>query len=474
MSKPADRIAVIYCRVSSVKQTAEGDGLASQETRCREYTHYKGLEVVEIFRDPGASGGLIDRPGMKTMLAWLRQHRKDTPVVIIDDISRLARGIEAHMKLRAAIGSVGARLESPSIEFGEDSDSLLVENLLASVAQHQREKNGEQTQNRMRARLMNGYWVFHAPIGYRYERVARHGKMLVPDEPVASALREALEGFASGRFASQAEVKRFLEAHADYPATRIHPERIRELLTRLVYAGYVEHPRWGIHRTEGKHEGLIDLTVFNRIQKRLADTGHAPARQDLDADFPLRGFVTCGDCGQPMTACWSEGRSRRYPYYFCYNRACESRGKSVNRDKVEAAFDALLADLRPAPDLLALAEAMFRDLWDSRMAASKTESAACKRELKKIDAEIDQLMDRVVGASDDRLLSAYERRIRRHEDRKAEIADRMRYCGRPLAGFDESFRSVIAFLQTWQSRASSPARRPPGLPETGICRPPAI
>src|SRR5690606_23746261 len=34
--------AVIYCRVSSVKQTVRGDGLASQETRCREFAKYKG------------------------------------------------------------------------------------------------------------------------------------------------------------------------------------------------------------------------------------------------------------------------------------------------------------------------------------------------------------------------------------------------------------------------------------------------
>ncbi|MEM1079663.1 MAG: hypothetical protein AAGI09_14175 [Pseudomonadota bacterium] len=67
--------------------------------------------------------------------------------------------------MRTSLADAGGRLESPSIEFGEDSDSVLVENLLASVAQHQREKNGEQTKNRMRGRLMNGYWVFSAPIG---------------------------------------------------------------------------------------------------------------------------------------------------------------------------------------------------------------------------------------------------------------------------------------------------------------------
>ena len=117
-------------------------------------------------------------------------------VVIIDDITRLARGLDAHIKLRAEISGAGGVLESPSIEFGEDSDSILVENLLASVSQHQRQKNGEQTKNRMRARLQNGYWPFQAPIGYRFEAKSGHGKVLVRDEPIASILQEALEGYA--------------------------------------------------------------------------------------------------------------------------------------------------------------------------------------------------------------------------------------------------------------------------------------
>ena len=146
---------------------------------------------------------------------------------------RLARGLEAHLKLRTAIADAGGRLESPSIEFGEDSDSLLVENLLASVSQHQRQKNAEQTVNRMRARVMNGYWCFQPPIGYKYERSSRFSKVLVRDEPFASIIQEALEGFASGRFETQAEVKRFLESQPafpkDLPNNEIRAQRITDI-----------------------------------------------------------------------------------------------------------------------------------------------------------------------------------------------------------------------------------------------------
>jgi site-specific DNA recombinase len=40
---PEVRKAVIYCRASSAKQTVRGDGLASQETRCREFAKLQRL-----------------------------------------------------------------------------------------------------------------------------------------------------------------------------------------------------------------------------------------------------------------------------------------------------------------------------------------------------------------------------------------------------------------------------------------------
>ena len=79
------------------------------------------------------------------MLSFLSANRKEAHAVIIDDISRLARGLMAHFELRVKIGDAGGVLVSPSIEFGEDSDSQLVENLLASVSQHQQQRTRTQT-----------------------------------------------------------------------------------------------------------------------------------------------------------------------------------------------------------------------------------------------------------------------------------------------------------------------------------------
>lgn len=399
----AAKNAVVYCRVSDTKQTTRGDGLNSQETRCREFAQYKGYEVVSVFKDD-MSGRFATRPGMEAMLSFLRKHRKDPHVVIIDDITRLARGLDAHIKLRADINGAGGILESPSIEFGEDSDSILVENLLASVSQHQRQKNGEQTKNRMRARLQNGYWPFQAPIGYRFEGKPGHGKVLVRDEPIASILQEALEGYACGRFQTQVEVKRFLERQPLFPkdlnGREVRNQRVYEMLTRVLYSGYVEHENWNVSLREGHHEGLISFETYQRIQERLTGTAKAPARKDISSDFPLRGFIHCDDCGTALTACWSTSKTgKKHPYYLCKTKGCESYRKSIRRDTLEGDFEALLKTLEPSRNLFQLARAIFKDVWDMRLAQVQSTGKDLRQKAAQIEKQIDALVERTVEAS---------------------------------------------------------------------------
>lgn len=440
--------AVIYCRVSGSKQVRDGDGLRSQETRCREFASYKGYDVVEVFRDD-ISGSSTARPAMTAMLKLLKNSRTKGCVVIIDDISRFARDVRGHWELRDLLRAAGGKLESPSIEFGEDSDSILVENLLASVSQHQRQKNAEQTTNRMRARAMGGYWVTKAPIGYRFERVAGHGKLLVRDEPLATIIADALDGYASGRLQTMTEVKRFFESQPAYPRNsnnEVHIGRVEEMFDRPVYAGHITYKDWSINLVPGKHEPLISLATWQTIQERRYGVAKVPARADLSAEFPLRGFVTCATCSQPLTACWSKGRSARYPYYLCDTRGCTEARKSIRREVIEGSFETLLASLKPTEGLFNLAFDIFRDQWDARLTNSRSQGATLEKDIKLVERKIEQLLDRVVEATSDSVVRAYEKRIQDLEMQKAIMRDKIANCGKPLKSFNEAYRTAFDFL----------------------------
>lgn len=441
--------AVIYARISSKAQEEKGTGLESQATRCREFAGYKGLEVIKTFQDQ-KTGSAIDRPGMKDMLAFLRCNRKKRLVVIIDDISRFARGLEAHLALRAAVANSGATLMSPTIEFGEDSDSKLVENLLATVAQHQREKNAEQTVNRMRARVMNGFWVHPTPpIGYRYQKTKDRGKVLMREEPFASIIQQALEGYASGRFQLQHEVKRFFESFPVFPRDKkgeVRHQRVRDILTNVIYTGYIESRGWDVSLREGQQEGLISFKTYQKIQKRLNEKANVPARKDLNRDFVLRGFVTCGDCGHPMTACWSKGKTKKHPYYLCFKKGCVSYRKSIRRDVLEGEFKALLATLRPTQALFDTAKHMFKDLWDHQLEFVEQMNQSMKTQINKIEKQVEQLLNRIMDVNSQTVINAYEQRIQTLEAEKVELLEKIKKSGRPVRGFDKSFRTAMQFL----------------------------
>ncbi len=441
------RLAVIYCRVSSGRQLKEGDGLNSQETRCREFARNSGYEVAAVFHEEGVSGGLVNRPAMKEMLAFLRKNRKYGPyLVIIDDINRLARKVLTHIELSAAITTAGGKLVSPNMEFGEDSDSKFREHLMASVSEHQRAKNTEQSRNRMRARLMNGYWVFQAPVGYRYQAVAGRGKMLVRDEPIASIVQEALEGYAAGRFETPTEVQRFfLEITPSFPR-KMHLQGVLDILNRPIYAGYVEKPDWGIERRKGNHEPLISYEVYDRIQLRLKRNAKAPARKDLHRDFPLRGFVTCAACGKPLTGSWSTGRSAKYAYYACHNKQCPEHRKSIPKKPMEDAFETLLLRLKPANETLDTAEDMLRTEWQKRQSMATEQHKTVKAEIKELDRKIQQLMERIGSTDKEEIVVLYEDQISKLNERKILLVEKSTNIGKPTTDFDETLRTVRRFL----------------------------
>ena len=443
----AEKKAVIYCRVSTKKQAKEGNGLESQEAMCREYADRKGYGVVAVFRDD-LTGKTADRNGLKELLSFLKAAKKET-IVLIDDLNRLARSVRTHYAIRDAISTVGGKLESPRRVYASDPDDDLLEIMEAAFASEHRRKNAEQAKDRMRGRLLGGFWVFHAPLGYRYQKSPAGGSVLVRVEPVASIIGEALNGYASGRFNSRAEVKRFMESHAGFPVCRhgfLTNEQANRILTNPVYAGYVESKIWGVSLRKGQHEGVISLETFQRNQERLSGKAYAPARVDVSADFPLRGFVTCGECSHPMTANWVQGRNKKFPYYVCRHRGCAKFGKSVARAKVEDGYEALLRNLTPRHELVDLLAGLLRLRWDERAKRRKEEIVTFKSELAATEKKIGQFLERIVESDSPAVIGAYERKVEELEREKLVLAEKTARCGTVAKDYDETFQTAFTFL----------------------------
>src|SRR6056297_1176124 len=266
--------ALIYCRVSSSKQRLEGSGLESQEQRCRAYADDKGYEVEAVFPDDVSGGGdFMKRPGMVALLSYLDAQKGKPYVVIFDDLKRFARDTEFHLKLRREFTKRGATIECLNFSFEDTPEGKFIETIIAAQGELERDQNRRQVKQKMMARVEKGYWVFHAPVGYKFITERAHGKLLAPDEPIADCLREALNGYADGRFRSQAEVQRFLESKPEFPKDapngKIRAWKITKLLRNPLYAGYVHSETWDVSLRKGHHEALIGFGTHEKILYNL-------------------------------------------------------------------------------------------------------------------------------------------------------------------------------------------------------------
>lgn len=436
--------ALIYCRISDKKQRIEGHGLDSQEHRCRKLAEEKGYRVVALFTDDVSGGGNFEhRPGMMQMLEYLEKHRDKRFAVVFDDLKRFARDTLFHWNLRYALKEFGVVLECPNYRFDDSPEGEFVETIFAAQGQLERKQNARQTKQKMQARMECGHWVFPAPPGYAYVGSKGH-KVLTPKEPEASIVRIALENYASGAFQTKAEVCRYLHEHPQYNK-RMTRQRAHDLLTRVLYAGHLEYKPWNISLRKAQHTPLISFETFQRIQERMKVGAYAPSRKNLNEDFPLRGFVNC-ECGNPLTAGWTKGRSKMYAYYQCQNKICDHYGRSIRRGDIEGEFEALLHTLTPSEELHIVAGKMFRAIWDHWKGLQQGQHEALKQQAATATGKIDQLLDRIVDTDSPTVVKAYEKKIAQLEVQQVITAEKIANSGNSARPFEETYTTALEFL----------------------------
>lgn len=149
--------ALIYCRVSGKKQTAEGSGLESQEHRCRQYADAQGYDIEGVFPDDVSGGGnFMKRPGMVALLSFLDAQPHKRYVIIFDDLKRFARDTEFHLKLRQELTARGAVPECLNFRFEDTPEGEFVETIIAAQGELERKQISRQTAQKMKARVEGG------------------------------------------------------------------------------------------------------------------------------------------------------------------------------------------------------------------------------------------------------------------------------------------------------------------------------
>jgi hypothetical protein len=197
------------------------------------------------------------------------------------------------------------------------------------------------------------------------------------------------------------------------------------------------------------------MAKFNRVQECLKTTGYAPERKNTDIGFARRGFATCADCSACLRSSWSKGKYKSYPYYACHTKGCDSCGKPIPRDKLEDAFGVIVKTLEPSPKLFTLAKALFRQFWDARLDQARDAKCLAQRQIVDLAKQIETLLGRIMKATNDAVIIAYENKVNQLEKDKACMLENVSKSGPKAGRLEEMIELSLIFLSSswkiWES-----------------------
>ncbi len=181
------------CAVYTRKSTDEGldqeyNSIDAQKDAGHSYIASQRAEgwiaVADDYDDPAFSGGNMERPGLKRLMADIEAGRID--IVVVYKIDRLTRSLADFSKMVEVFERYGVSFVSVTQQFNTTTSmGRLMLNILLSFAQFEREVTGERIRDKIAASKRKGMWMGGIPpIGYDVQN-----RRLVPNEREAKTVK---------------------------------------------------------------------------------------------------------------------------------------------------------------------------------------------------------------------------------------------------------------------------------------------
>lgn len=350
------------CAIYTRKSTDEGldqsfNSLDAQYEACAAYILSQAGEgwtcAKQRYDDGGFSGGNMDRPGLKALMADIEAGRID--IVVVYKVDRLTRALSDFARIVDILDKHEASFVSVTQAFNTTTSmGRLTLNVLLSFAQFEREVTGERIRDKIAASKAKGMWMGgYPPLGYDVRERALHINEEEAETvraifrrylelPGTVSLRDELErtGIRSKTWVSRSGKQKggavFSRGGLNY------------LLRNRTYLGEIAH-RCQTYR--GQHQAIVPRNLFEAVQQKL--DAKAPASPEIESKgrrAMLLGKVF-DDAGNAMTSAHGNKRGKRYFYYVSTAINTGKPRGSVSRvsaPKLEAALlDYVLPMLKP-------------------------------------------------------------------------------------------------------------------------------
>ena len=314
MNKPVVR--KLRCAVYTRKSSEEGleqefNSLHAQREACESYIASQRSEgwvlVRDQYDDGGISGGTLERPGLKRLLADIEDGLVD--VVVVYKIDRLSRSLMDFSKLVEVFDRNGVTFVSVTQSFNTTTSmGRLTLNILLSFAQFEREVTAERIRDKVRASRMKGMWMGGCPpLGYEVK-----DRKLVENPADAAHVRWVFARFieiGSGTILARELAERGVTTSRGH---RIDKKFIYRMLNNRVYIGDAVHKGTSY---PGEHSAIIDREVWDSVHSILTESPRKrAARTRAETPALLRGLLY-GPDGAAFSPTHTRKGGRLYRYY---------------------------------------------------------------------------------------------------------------------------------------------------------------
>jgi site-specific DNA recombinase len=418
MTKKNHSPTSVRCAIYTRKSTEVGleqdfNSLDAQREACVAYVQsqrHEGWKCLPArYDDGGFTGGNMDRPALKRLLADIEAGKIDC--VVSYKLDRLSRSLLDFARIIGILEKHHVSFVSITQQFNSaTSMGRLVLNVLLSFAQFEREIISERTRDKIAATRRKGKWSGGLPVlGYDVDpqvlrlvvnpkesaRVRAMFDLYLEHQALLPVVRELeRRGWRTKAWVTRKGRKL---GGQSFVKTNLH-----KLLTNVTYAGKL---RYKTELHNGEHAAIVDPRKWQKVQELLKRHRHKGSAERNGSTAILKGVLYCRPCGCAMSPTYSSKHNKRYRYYICSN--AQKRGwdhcpsQSVPARPMERIVLEQISKVAQDPELL---QKILTEAFRQR----RTRLADLESERRRLERDLQIMTESLANANEEGKQSGFE------------------------------------------------------------------
>ncbi len=308
----------LYARKSSESEDRQIQSIDDQMNRLKQLAQTLHLDIKKIYTESKSAKKPDNRPIFDEMIE--RIEKGEASGILCWQINRLSRNPIDSGKLSWLLQRGVLRSIQTIDKQYLPEDNVLLFSVESGAANQFILDLSKNTKRGMLSKFEKGWQTGIAPLGYLNDK---ENKIIIKDPERFDLMRKMWDLMLTGNY-NPRKILDIANNEWGFKTRKfkriggnpISYSGIYKVFTNLFYAGVIENN--GIEY-EGKHERLITLQEYDRVQMLLGKAGKPRPQHH---EFAFTGSIRCGVCGCTYTAetkkkLLKSGEIREHTYYHC-------------------------------------------------------------------------------------------------------------------------------------------------------------